>query len=250
MAKALVLAIGGMFTAVLIRLFGDELKAWMPWFTKRLLCIAIERLPEGQRERFAEEWASHINEVPGEIGKVISAVGCVSAAQKMTSLSKGDEPVLNRIFKRSLDVVAATVLLFLLAPLLVCIIFLIKLDKMGQSVFSRDECIGLNGKPFLMYRFRVGTVETLQTQNGQRRKMKRFSYLGYFLWQTSINELPAFLNVLRGEMTLVGPRPLWALGRFPTSFPRAGRTIPPDLKPSLRSFGFVRYLERLTRKRS
>lgn len=202
MAKALVLAIGGMFTAVMIRLFGDELKAWMPWFTKRLLCIAIERLPEGQRERFAEEWASHINEVPGEIGKVINAVGCVSAAQKMASMLKGGEPVLNRIFKRSLDVVGAAGVLLFAAPLFVSLIFLVKLDNMGQSVFSRDERIGLNGKPFLMYRFRVGTVET---QSGQRRNKKRLSYLGRFLLRTSCRELPILLNVLRGEMTLVGP---------------------------------------------
>lgn len=75
MAKALLLGFGGMITAILTRFFGDELKAWMPWFSKRLLRIALERLPECQRERFSEEWASHISEVPGELGKVAVALG-------------------------------------------------------------------------------------------------------------------------------------------------------------------------------
>jgi hypothetical protein len=100
MAQALVLAFGAMITVVLTPLFGDKLTIWMPWFTKRLLRIAIERLPEAQRERFSEEWASHINEVTGEISKVAFALGCISAAQQMASLSKSGEPVLTPMLIR------------------------------------------------------------------------------------------------------------------------------------------------------
>jgi hypothetical protein len=74
---ALVLAFGAMIVAVLIPL--------LPQFTKRLLRIAIERLPEAQRERFSEEWDSHIDEVPGGIRKVAVALGCISAAGQMAS---------------------------------------------------------------------------------------------------------------------------------------------------------------------
>jgi hypothetical protein len=74
---ALVLAFGAMIVAVLTPL--------MPRFTTRLLRIAIRRLPEAQRERFAEEWASHINEVRGEISKVAVALGCIFAARQMAS---------------------------------------------------------------------------------------------------------------------------------------------------------------------
>ena len=74
---ALVLAFGAMIVAVLTPL--------IPRFTTRLLRIAIRRLPEAQRERFSEEWASHIDEVTGEISKVAVALGCVSAARQMAS---------------------------------------------------------------------------------------------------------------------------------------------------------------------
>lgn len=100
MAKALALALGAIITAVLIRFFVDRLKMWMPWLTKRLLRIAIDRLAEAQRERFSEEWASHINEVTGEISKVAVALGCISAAQQMASSSKPAEPVLTPVLIR------------------------------------------------------------------------------------------------------------------------------------------------------
>ena len=83
MAQALVLALVGMLAAVLNRLSGGALHAWIPWFTRRLLEIAAMRSPYDQRERLAEEWESHINEVSGDLGKIAFAWGCVSAAQKI-----------------------------------------------------------------------------------------------------------------------------------------------------------------------
>ena len=99
MAQALILALGGMLTAVLNRLSGDALHAWIPWFTQRLLDLATKRLPEDQQERFAEEWAGHSNDVSGDIGKIAFAWGCVSAAQEMASLL--NKPAFRRFFDRS-----------------------------------------------------------------------------------------------------------------------------------------------------
>lgn len=97
MAQALILALGGMLAAVLNQVSGDAFHAWIPWFTRRLLDLANKPLPDDQRERFAEEWASHINEVSGDVGKIAFAWGCVSAAHEMASL-------LNRAtFRRFLD---------------------------------------------------------------------------------------------------------------------------------------------------
>jgi hypothetical protein len=97
MAQALVLASVGILAAVLNRLSGGALRTWIPWFTQRLLDLAIKRLPEDQRERFAEEWASHINDMPGDVGKIAFASGCVSAAHEMASLLN------NSAFTRFLD---------------------------------------------------------------------------------------------------------------------------------------------------
>lgn len=83
MAKALILALGGMLAAVLNRLSAGGFHAGIPWFTRQLLDIATRRLPEDQRERLAEEWESHINEVSGDVGKIAFAWGCVTAAEEI-----------------------------------------------------------------------------------------------------------------------------------------------------------------------
>jgi hypothetical protein len=101
MAQALVLALGGILAAILNRLSGGAFDAWIPRFTGWLLDLATNRLPEDQRERFAEEWASHVNEVSGDVGKIAFAWGCVSAAQEIASLLS--RPALIRFLDRCSD---------------------------------------------------------------------------------------------------------------------------------------------------
>lgn len=67
----------------LSRLLADEFKAWNPHIVQHLIQYAVSRLPEGQRSRYEEEWASHINEIPGEIGKLFTATGFLFATRRM-----------------------------------------------------------------------------------------------------------------------------------------------------------------------
>ena len=101
MGKALTLTIGGILTVLLNVLFADRLRAWIPWFTEALLAVAVERLPEAQRERFAEEWASHVNDISTDIGKVLFARGCVSAAREIASFLGDQSQVFGRVLSRS-----------------------------------------------------------------------------------------------------------------------------------------------------
>lgn len=72
------------FASVLGSALASELKAWAPRITRRLIKCAVAQLPEDRRTRFQEEWTSHVNDIPGEIGKLIVALGCLSAAFKMS----------------------------------------------------------------------------------------------------------------------------------------------------------------------
>jgi hypothetical protein len=78
--------------AAFSRVLADECKDWMPTFTKWIIRRSIARLPEDHRERFQEEWQSHINEIPGQIGKVVTAVGFVLAAKRMSSETANKRP--------------------------------------------------------------------------------------------------------------------------------------------------------------
>jgi hypothetical protein len=76
--------IGGILAAALSKQMADEFKAWTPWLIKRLLDRAVSILPDKRlRDRFAEEWASYISEIPGEVGKILGALGLLRAAEQV-----------------------------------------------------------------------------------------------------------------------------------------------------------------------
>ncbi|MCL0040773.1 sugar transferase [Thermodesulfovibrionales bacterium] len=110
------------------------------------------------------------------------------------------------VLKRGLDLVGAVVGLVLLAPVLLGVAGLILLT-MGAPVLFRQVRPGLHGTPFTIYKFR--TMLELRDEEGNLLPDKeRLTSFGQFLRRTSIDELPELLNVIKGEMSLVGPRPL------------------------------------------
>ena len=109
--------------------------------------------------------------------------------------------------KRAMDVVGAGLGLFLLSPFLLVVALLIKLESPGPALF-RQERRGFNGRPFTIFKFRsMSVMEPGHAIMQATRNDARITRLGRFLRTTSIDELPQLLNVLRGDMSLVGPRP-------------------------------------------
>lgn len=111
-----------------------------------------------------------------------------------------------RALKRAMDLVGAATGLLLLSPVLaVTALSVAAID--GPPVLFRQRRPGLGGKPFTILKFRT-MREPLPTEVWYRTDARRVSRLGGFLRATSLDELPELWNVLRGEMSLVGPRPL------------------------------------------
>jgi len=110
------------------------------------------------------------------------------------------------VIKRSLDILTAGLGLLILSPLLI-VIFLLILIQMGRPIIFKQMRPGLNGKPFYMYKFRTMTNEKDEQGNLLPDEL-RLTRLGRFLRSTSLDELPELFNVLKGDMSLVGPRPL------------------------------------------
>ncbi len=100
----------------------------------------------------------------------------------------------------------AAVILLLLLPLLLCLALLIKLTSKG-SIFYKQQRLGLNKQPFAIYKFRTMKPSPAQAFKAAAPGDSRITKLGHFLRKTSLDELPQLLNVLKGEMALVGPRP-------------------------------------------
>lgn len=137
--------------------------------------------------------------------------------QEIIEIERKESAIYN-ISKRALDIIASTLGLIILSPILLIVAILIKLESKGPAIFSQKR-IGLNKKEFKMYKFRsmVQNAEELKEKlakenemSGPMFKMKndpRVTKVGRFIRKTSIDELPQLINVLKGEMSLVGPRP-------------------------------------------
>lgn len=122
------------------------------------------------------------------------------------------------IIKRIIDVLGASLGLILLSPIMLLTVIAIKLESKGPIIFAQER-VGQDGKMFEMYKFRSMVqnaeklLDNLKEQNemsGPMFKMKddpRITKVGRFIRKTSIDELPQLVNVLKGNMSLVGPRP-------------------------------------------
>jgi len=121
--------------------------------------------------------------------------------------------------KRVMDIICSLIGIIVLLPILLLVSIFIKIESKGSVIFSQER-VGMNGKTFKMYKFRSMVVdaeilkESLIKQNericGPMFKMKndpRITKVGKFIRKTSIDELPQLVNILKGDMSIVGPRP-------------------------------------------
>ena len=114
---------------------------------------------------------------------------------------------MNGLIKRASDVVFSLLILTAISPVLLVIAALVKLGSPGPVIF-RQRRYGLNGEEIIVYKFRSMTVcEDGGNVPQAQRNDKRITPLGAFLRRTSLDELPQFINVLQGRMSIVGPRP-------------------------------------------
>ena len=111
-----------------------------------------------------------------------------------------------KLRKRIVDLTLSIFALFSLTPLVLIIAVLVRM-RVGSPVFFRQERPGLHGRPFTIYKFR--TMKDEQDKNGKLLPDgDRLTPLGQFLRKTSMDELPELFNVIKGDMSIIGPRPL------------------------------------------
>lgn len=116
--------------------------------------------------------------------------------------------IVNRFVKRTMDIVGSIIALVLTSPIMLVVAIMIKLTSKGEVIFKQER-IGLNKKPFIMYKFRSMKVQDSEEekQGWTVKNDSRKTKIGTFIRKTSIDELPQFFNVLKGDMSLIGPRP-------------------------------------------
>lgn len=112
----------------------------------------------------------------------------------------------NAFLKRVMDIIGSLILLILTSPIMIITAIIIKCTSKGPIIF-RQERVGLNKKLFTMYKFRSMKVNSKEATGWSTNTDPRKTRFGSFIRKFSIDELPQFFNVLKGDMSLVGPRP-------------------------------------------
>lgn len=136
--------------------------------------------------------------------------------------------------KRLFDIVVAGLGLLIISPVLIAMALLVRL-KLGSPILFRQVRPGLRGRPFTLLKFRT-MIDALDEHGSQRPDVERLTPFGQFLRRSSLDELPELYNVLRGDMSLVGPRPL-LMEYLPLYSPEQARRH--DVRPGLTGWAQV-----------
>ncbi len=141
------------------------------------------------------------------------------------------------VLKRTVDVIGSAVALVLLAPLFLVVAIAIRRETPGPAFF-RQTRVGLRGRPFLIYKFRSMVVGA--AANGSALTVgadRRITRVGAFLRKTKIDELPQLINVLAGDMSLVGPRP--EVPEFVEFYSPEQRAILLSMRPGITDYAAI-----------
>ena len=140
--------------------------------------------------------------------------------------------------KRIFDIASSTVVCIILAPLLLPIVILLRLTSEGE-VFYLQERIGLNKKPFMIYKFATMLKNSSKMAGGiiTVQNDPRVTFMGGFLRKSKINELPQLLNIIIGDMSVVGPRPVMKASF--EAYPSKIQEVIYNVKPGLTGIGSI-----------
>lgn len=141
----------------------------------------------------------------------VKILSCSRSADMVRSRRQGRKDALSfygRVLKRGFDFIVSLVGLIVFSPFMLMIYFCIKREDGGPAIFKQER-IGYKGKPFMLYKFRSMTI-TAEADGKPalcQKEDKRLTKIGKFLREHHLDELPQLWNVLKGEMSFVGPRP-------------------------------------------
>jgi len=147
----------------------------------------------------------------------------------------------NDLLRQSADILLSIVILIILSPLIITLSILIRITGRGPVIYSQDR-IGKDGKPFVIYKFRtmIFNAETGQPRLSCRNE-ERITRIGRFLRKYRIDEIPNFINVIKCEMSIVGPRPerKFFIDQIVKRNPDFIKLL--KVKPGITSWGQVKY---------
>jgi lipopolysaccharide/colanic/teichoic acid biosynthesis glycosyltransferase len=200
-----------------VNLLVAELFDWFPWMAVRLIRRGVRRLPIEVQGRYEDEWLGELDALPGRrVSLLVFAVHIWIGASKVRKavLAQADSGTISYglAFKYAFDRLFTLACLVVLLPVLLCLALAVRLSSRGP-VLVGERRVGYSGEEFFLYKFRTMRVASSLVPLGSNAALggverdRHRTLVGRFLWRTALDELPQFFSVLRGEMSLIGPRP-------------------------------------------
>ncbi|MGN0471095.1 MAG: exopolysaccharide biosynthesis polyprenyl glycosylphosphotransferase, partial [Acutalibacteraceae bacterium] len=191
-----------------------DFKSVSRFFEKCPTDEAIIMLSDKEQKRteqmvaLCETWGIKFSIIPNIFSTFSSRI-YISSFDGMPVLSMRRVPLdnaFNSFVKRLFDIVISLIMLIVLSPLMAVVAIIIKATSPGHVIFKQER-IGLGRKPFVMYKFRSMREDSESDLSMTEENDPRCTKIGHFIRKYSIDELPQLVNVLKGDMSLVGPRP-------------------------------------------
>jgi lipopolysaccharide/colanic/teichoic acid biosynthesis glycosyltransferase len=189
-----------------IQLVVAEIFDWFPWVSAKIIRFAAASLPDRFGARWEAEWLAELDAVPGKsISKVLFALSVLRGVPRLRMTLDPSAPrIRSLVGARSCDVAFAATALLLLLPIFLAVAVVIRVSIGQGPIFFRSLRVGPDGETFVLFKFRTNAVRRSSTQVvDPDRPLLTFA----FLRRTGLDELPRLINVLRGEMSIVGPPP-------------------------------------------
>lgn len=219
---------------IAIALAWAELREWLPWIAKRVVVSAISRLPSHLRSRMHEELVAEVEAIPGKISPLAFACSVWWGFTRASFFAWLNVRAPHYALRLT-DVALVSLFLLESAPVLL-LAFTVTSFSSGQWRFRRIRRLGRNQKPFELLQFEIRDART-----------GKVTRCGRAVYRLRLNELPMLLNVLRGDMSLVGPPPArdsqalstgsmirpgiaWTLSTFPTRVDGFGESVGATLR--------------------
>lgn len=188
----------------------EKIDQYLPRIDYVILCTNIDKEKKSQIIYHAMEYNKGVYVIPTlyellmQHSQVTPLEDTLAMSVKPFGLSWDQ-----KIFKRIFDIVASIILLLLVSPVLLLIGIIVKMESSKGSIIYKQERLGKNNKPFTMYKLR-SMIEGAESTTGPvlaTANDSRITKIGKFIRGTRLDELPQLFNVIKGDMSLVGPRP-------------------------------------------
>ena len=155
--------------------------------------------------------------------------------------SKTEKPALTELLRQFTNVLFSIIALLILSPVIIILVILIRISGKGPVIYSQDR-IGKNGKPFVIYKFR-SMIYNAESGNPRLSGMneERITRIGKFIRKYRIDEIPNFINVIKCDMAIVGPRPerRFFIDQIVERNPEFTKLL--NVNPGITSWGQVKY---------